>query len=140
MGQEILDRDLTFRRNGAGLALQSDCGLRKLWYEAADRSRQRQLAFLEQRKDSHTRDRLRLRRDSENRVVRHPASGFLVTPSERFLVNGPAVPQHERHCPRDSILVDLLLKHAVDAREAFGRNGGVCGAILWRPGTLGTGR
>ena len=65
--------------------------------------------------------RLRLRRDAEDRVGRHSAAGFLVGPAERLLVDDLAVLHHERDDAGDAVGVDISLQAAIDdgARAAI---------------------
>src|SRR3954463_7462188 len=78
---------------------------------------QRNLSFLEEHHDGRAGDRLGLRRDAEDRVGRHAASRFLVGPTDRALIDGSAIAQHEDHRARDLVLVDVALEELVDARE-----------------------
>ena len=80
--------------------------------------------------DRRAGDRLRLRRDAEDRVVGHLAAGFLVAPAEGFLVDWLAIPQHQRHGASDPVVVDVLLKHAVNASQPVGGDPG--GGMLGR--------
>ena len=85
----------------------------------AHRIAQRNLSFLDEHHYRRARDRLRLRRDAEDRVGRHPPSRFLVGPADRALVDWLAVTQHQHHRARDLVLVDIALKELVDAGEAI---------------------
>jgi hypothetical protein len=76
-------------------------------------------SFFDEHHHRERRDRLRLRRDAENRIGRHAAPGFLVTPPDSAFVHGLAVAQDEHHGAGETLLIHVLLERVIEPGETF---------------------
>ena len=136
MRHQIADRDVVFGGNRIDLRLARRCRCRgrragrlddrhlrvlELRNEARHRIGQPQLAFFHQHQDRDAGDRLRHRRDAEDRVLAHRRLRFEIHLALRLEVRDLAAPRHHRDRAGDLAALDVALDHLVDAQQALGR-------------------
>jgi hypothetical protein len=111
--QEILNRHLARGRS----ALDPDVTRAEGRKVFRDGIRDQQTAFLVQLHGGHRDERLRHRRDPEDRVVSHGRAGRLVPKPDRFRVRDPPLARDDDHRPRKPPVLDVRAQHVPNPRE-----------------------
>ena len=121
MRQQISQCDLAPRRHDAHASVShlGDCRGCPLWNETTHRIIQIQFAFLQQRQNHHTGQRLSLRSDAKQTRRGHGPTGLPIAKANRCLVDRFAILQHQRDSAGQFALVHIGLQDTIDPRQAF---------------------
>jgi hypothetical protein len=121
VSQQIADRDRAPRGYDRYRVVNDhrDCRALECGDVSGYRLVERQSTFLYKYQRRNAGERLRLRRDTEDRGGHHSGPGFAIAPPDRALVDRPPVLQYECDRTRDTAFSDVPLEHAVDSRKSL---------------------